>query len=213
MAEGLNLNRSSEVFPAPPENNVDLTSSPYALLALFVGVFLLFFFFIHRARARSSGISDPQAAASARQSMGTVRKILVPTAGTEYSERAVELACRMGEDQRATIYLLHVLVIPRSQPIGTPQPDGETKAKEAISRAESIVRSHGLTPEAGVERARSAGEGIINRAKGIGADVIIAGMRPTYDPGASLDRTTLTLLREAPCEVIIDKMPNPQEQG
>jgi nucleotide-binding universal stress UspA family protein len=186
--------------------------NPSQLLpTILVVVALLILAFVSRRRkSRAPAVAVPQAAASARQSMHTVRKIMVPTTGTDYSERAVELACRMGEDQQATIYLLHVMAVPRSQPLGTPQPQEETKAKDALSRAESIVRSHGLTCETRVERARTAGEGIIKRAKEIGADVIIVGMRPTYDPNAAnQDRTSAALLRDAPCEVIFDKMPNP----
>ncbi|MBW3625361.1 MAG: universal stress protein [Armatimonadetes bacterium] len=182
------------------------------LIIVFILLFLGFLYFLRR-RSRASRIAVPQAAASARQSMRAVKQILVPTAGTEYSERAVELACRMGEDQQAKIHLMHVIVIPRSQPIGTPQPEEEGKAKEALNRARSIVQSHGLESETWVERARTAGEGILVRAKALAPDVIVVGMRPAYDPGASLlDRTTHAILREAPCEIIIDMMPDGREQ-
>ena len=42
----------------------------------------------------------PMAAAKARRAVGAIKKILVPTSGTLYSERGIELACRLGEEQK-----------------------------------------------------------------------------------------------------------------
>ena len=179
----------------------------YILTALTVAVIVVFLL-VRPLRSRGAAVTVPQAAESAREAMGAVRNILVPTAGTEYSERGVELACRMGADQRAMIHLVYVIVVPRSLPMGTPMPDAETQARNALARAESIVKSHGMKCEVAVKRARAAGEGIIHHAKALHPDVLVVGMRPHYGPGESLlGRTTDTLLKEAPCEVIVDKMP------
>jgi nucleotide-binding universal stress UspA family protein len=111
--------------------------------------------------------------------------------------------------QRATIHLLYVLVVPRSLPMGTPLPEEETQAKSALARAESIVKSHGLKCTVAVERSRNAGEGIILHAKHHAPDLIVTGMRPIYGADETLlGRTTDRLLRDAPCEVIIDKLPS-----
>src|SRR4030043_986761 len=56
----------------------------------------------------------PLAAAKARRAVGAIKKILVPTSGTLYSERGIELACRLGEEQKAEIYLVTVLEVPRT---------------------------------------------------------------------------------------------------
>jgi nucleotide-binding universal stress UspA family protein len=172
-------------------------------------VIALIFIFFRSRRPRPVVVAIPQAAESAREAVGALRRILVPTTGADYSERSVELACRIGLSQRASINLLYVLVVPRSMPMGTPLPEEEGKAKNALARAESIVRSHGLDCTVAVERSRNAGEGIIQRAKTQQPDLIVIGMRPIYGENETLlGRTTDRLLRDAPCEVIVDKMPS-----
>ncbi len=77
----------------------------------FIGAFLAFIFtasmtallwwMLHVPRA------IPQAAAKARRAVGAIKRVLVPTSGTLYSERGIELACRLGEEQKAEIYLIN----------------------------------------------------------------------------------------------------------
>ncbi len=65
---------------------------------------------------------------------------------------------------------------------------------------------HGLEATGRIERAREAGEGIIRAARDQDADVIVMGIRPRIGLAQDLlGRTTDTLFRRAPCEVIVDK--------
>ena len=56
------------------------------IFAAFMGVLLRWMFHVPKA--------IPLAAAKARRTVGAIKKILVPTSGTLYSERGIELACR-----------------------------------------------------------------------------------------------------------------------
>src|SRR5512136_180736 len=113
----------------------------------FLGAFLAFVF------AASMGIllwwmlhvprPIPLAAAKARRAVGAVKKILVPTSGTLFSERGIELACRLGEEQKAEIYLINVIEVPRTLPMEAPLPEAESKAREIIQEGESIVTLRG----------------------------------------------------------------------
>lgn len=148
----------------------------------------------------------PLEVAKARRSVDALKRILVPTVGAPYSERGVELACRLGVEQKAEIVLIYVLEVPRTLPLGTPLPQDEPKAQEALQRAQEIVTLHGLPLIAKVERAREAGEGILHAAKDYEADLIVLGVRPRVGAAADLlGRTSTLLLRRAACEVIIDK--------
>lgn len=148
----------------------------------------------------------PSAAAKARRSVGAIRRILVPTLGIPYSERGVELACRLGQEQEAEIWLTYVVEVPRTLPLGASLPEDETKAKAALERAEQIVQLRGLQPVSMIEKARIAGEEIIRTALENRIDLIVLGIRPKGEGSSSvLGRTTEILLRRAPCEVIIDK--------
>lgn len=148
------------------------------------------------------------AVAKARHAVGAFKRILVPTSGVPYSEKGIELACRLGEKQEAEIVLTHVLEIPRTLPLDAPIPEAEKQAEEALQRGKDIVELHHLSPILKVERAREAGEGIIKVAKDNDVDVIVLGMRPSWRGSqAGWGKTTDTLLRKAHCEVVIDKLP------
>lgn len=150
----------------------------------------------------------PAAAAKARRSVFAVKKILVPTVGLPYAERGVELACRLGAEQGAEILLIYVVEVPRTMPLGIPLPDAEQGGNQALDRASSIVKLHGLPSQRILQRARLAGEEIARIARERDVDMIILGIRS--EPGlrdAILGRTSDIILRHSPCEVVIDKLP------
>jgi nucleotide-binding universal stress UspA family protein len=148
------------------------------------------------------------AVAKARYAIGALKRILVPTSGATYAEKAIELACRLGTEQKAEIVLTYVLEIPRTLPLDAPIPEAEQEGNEALKRGKEIVELHHLIPIIRLERAREAGEGVIKVARDNDVDVIVLGMRPTWHGGQNIwGRTTDVLLRKAPCEVIIDKLP------
>jgi nucleotide-binding universal stress UspA family protein len=149
-----------------------------------------------------------QAVARARRSVSGIKRILVPTRGAEHDERAVELACRLGQEQKSQIILTYVLEIPLTLSLGTALPEEEKKANDAMQRSIDIVKVHNLEPIPRVERDREAGRGILRTARDLGVDLVVMGMDPARSHFAdALGRTTETLLRQANIEVIIDKHP------
>jgi len=149
----------------------------------------------------------PLAVARARRTVGAVKKILVPTSGTFYSERGIELACRLGEEQKAEILLVNVIEVPRTLPLDAPLPEAEIKAGDVIKRGEEIVTLRGLPVKAEVKRGRVAGEEIIRAAKDWEADLIVMGIRSQIRMAQDiLGRSSDLVLRRAPCEVIVDKL-------
>ena len=149
----------------------------------------------------------PQAAAKARRAVGAIKKILVPTSGTLYSERGIELACRLGEEQKAEIYLINVIEVPRTLPMEAPLPEAEAQGEDVIKRGEEIVSLRGLQGKGEVRRGRVAGEEIIRAAKDWDADLIVMGIRSEIRMAQEmLGRTSDLILRRAPCEVIVDKL-------
>jgi nucleotide-binding universal stress UspA family protein len=177
----------------------------------FVGIFLAFIFtasmitllwwMFHVPRA------IPLAAAKARRAVGAIKKILVPTSGTLYSERGIELACRLGQEQKAEIFLVNVIEVPRTLPLEAPLPEAEAKAEDIIKRGEEIVSLRGLEAKGEVKRGRVAGEEIIRAAKDLDADLVVMGIRSTIRMAQEVFGHTCDLVvRRAPCEVIVDKL-------
>jgi len=149
----------------------------------------------------------PLAAAKARRAVGAIKKILVPTSGTFYSGKGIELACRLGEEQKAEIYLITVLEVPRTLPLEAPLLEAEAQAKDFIKRGEEIVSLRGLPTKGEVRRGRVAGEEIIRAARDWDADMIVMGIRSKIRMAQEiLGRTSDIVLRRAPCEVIVDRL-------
>ena len=151
----------------------------------------------------------PPAAAKARRSVGAIKRILVPTIGMPYSERGIELACRLGEEQRAEIILIYVVEVPRTLPLNAPLPADEIRAKEALDRGREIVELRELNAITRMERAREAWEGIIRSAKDYEVDLIVMGVMSKRGMIQDvLGKTTDILLKKSPVEIIIDKLPS-----
>lgn len=183
-----------------PELHITFLGAFLALVfAVSMGVLLWWMFHVPRA--------IPLAAAKARRAVGAIKKILVPTSGTLYSERGIELACRLGEEQKAEIYLVTVLEVPRTLPLEAPMPEAEAQAEDIIKRGESIVSLRGLPAKGEVKRGRVAGEEIIRMARDWEADLIVMGIRSEIRMAQEIfGRTSDLVLRRAPCEVIVDKL-------
>lgn len=147
----------------------------------------------------------PQVAAHAKRTVSAIRKIVVPTNMHTYWERAVELACRLGEIQKAEIVLMYVIEIPFTLSLDASMSKAQKTGEEILQKAASIVENHGLPARTIIERARQAGEGIARLAKDEDADLIVMAT-PKIRKGlpSVVTRTIEILLHRAPCEVIID---------
>jgi len=150
----------------------------------------------------------PAEVARAVHSVRAVRRIMVPFMDRFYSERAVELACRIGAGQPTKILLAFVIEVPRTMPLDVPMPAMEQRAQAAIEDGLAIVRRHGMIAETTVLRLREAGAGICRMAREFDVDLIIVGARGDQGVVETVfDRVTMGLLQRAPCEVIIDHVP------
>ena len=146
--------------------------------------------------------------AHAAKGAGKLHRIMVPIRGFDFEQRALELACRLGENQKSEIILVYVLEVPLTMGLGTPLPEQEEKAAEALASGAKLVRAHRLTAVQRLERAREAGRGIIKAAREMQVDLVVVGLDPNrgiavepIGPAAEL------LLRRGDFEVLIDRTP------
>ncbi|MCS7265647.1 MAG: universal stress protein [Armatimonadetes bacterium] len=151
----------------------------------------------------------PKEVARAVYSVEAARTILVPILELFYSERAVELACRLGRLQNATIVLAYTIEVPRVISLDAPLPkEINERAQKALEHAKQIVERHELKAVTDIVRAREADEGIRRTAKTYQADLIVLGVEFAENRVPSLfTRVVDALLRRPPCELIIDTMP------
>ena len=150
----------------------------------------------------------PYEVVAARQTVKTIRRILVPVVETVPAERAVELACRLGEEQKAEIILVHVVEVPLILPMDAKMPAQEAAGRQALHTAELMVHRHNLPVRSRLIPARQAADGILKLAAAEDVDVIVMGIgvkrRNIPD---NLGRTASELIRRAPCEVVLAKAP------
>jgi len=150
----------------------------------------------------------PHEVAMVRRSVTAMQRILVPVSGKIGSERAVELACRLGEAQKAEIVLVYIIEVPFTLSLGAPVPAEEARGQEALRTAQFIVEQHGLSARTKIIPHRYAWGGILHLTKEEMADAIVMSVGPGR-PGLAegMGRTAQEVIKRAECEVILDKVP------
>ena len=177
----------------------------------FLGIFLGFTFLVAMAVLFRWMFHVPPASplpvVTARRSVTRIHRILVPVVETVASERAVELACRLGHDQKAEIILAFIMVVPMALPLNTPLPNLEAMGRQALDTAKFIVNQHNLLAKLRLMPQRTAADGILRIAREEQVDAIIMGVEERRHalPGP-LGQTVWDVMRKAPCEVILDRV-------
>ncbi len=172
-----------------------------ALAAVFVLSMGLLFWWMFRVPPQV-----PHEVATVRRSVAALQHILVPVSGRVTSERAVELACRLGAPQKAEIVLVYVIEVPFTLALTTPVPAEEAKGQEALRTARFIVEQHGLPVKTRIVPHRYAWDGILRLAQQEQVDAIVMSVGRNRTGGEVLGRTSQEVVRRAECEVILDKM-------
>jgi nucleotide-binding universal stress UspA family protein len=150
-----------------------------------------------------------QEVARAVFSVQATRCIVVPILDLFYTERAVELACRMGKQQNAGVVLAYIIEVSRLVTLDSPDtPEVEARAELALKHARTIVERHGLKATTTSVHAREAGEGITQIVHKYGGDIVVLGVQAVERHLPSIfARTADALMKHPPCEVLIDSMP------
>jgi nucleotide-binding universal stress UspA family protein len=173
------------------------------LAIIFVISMALLFFWMFRVPP-----AVPHEVARVRRSVAAMRRILVPVSRKVASERAVELACRLGAIQKAEIILAYIVEVPFTLSLDTVIPAEEAQGEEALRTAQFIVEQRGLPVSTKIIPHRYAWGGILHLAKEEMADAIVMSVgagRPGLAEG--MGRTAQEVIKRAECEVILDKMP------
>jgi nucleotide-binding universal stress UspA family protein len=149
----------------------------------------------------------PLQAVQVHGSVEALHKILVPVVEFIPSERAVELACRLGNGKKADLVLCHVIVVPYTLPLDAPMPDREKIAEETLELGCIIARRYGNDPGTRIVRHRIASAGILQVADEERVDAIVLGVGAKSRVPGEWGKTSEEILRRANCEVILDRVP------
>jgi basic amino acid/polyamine antiporter, APA family len=134
------------------------------------------------------------------------RRILVPIVPGRPSDDALDLACRLAAERRATIVALSVVEVPLELPLDTELPDEERRANDELDEAIAVGETYGVKVVGRLVRGRNASTEIVREAGRRGAEIIVLGSprKSLVDRRRGVFGTTVDrVLRKAPCRVMI----------
>src|SRR5574341_424645 len=145
------------------------------------------------------------------RSLQTMRKILVPIIEAFPSERAVEIAWRLGHEKKAELVLVHVIVVSYTLSLDAAMPNREKFANEPLEFGCMIAQRLACHVRAHVVRHRRVADGVLQAARDEKADAIVLGVGTKRRMPGEWSQIAEEILRRAPCEVVVDKVPIPEE--
>ncbi|MDX6518848.1 MAG: basic amino acid/polyamine antiporter, family, partial [Gaiellaceae bacterium] len=133
------------------------------------------------------------------------RNILVPIVGGPESDEAMDVACRLAAERRASIAALSVIELPLQLPADAQLDDEEERADEQLDEARAIGDSYGVEVATRLVRSRKAGRAIVDEATRRQSEIIVMGSpRGGRRAGKAIFGDTVDfVLKHAPCRVMV----------
>ena len=129
------------------------------------------------------------------------RSLLVPLADNAETDQALDVACRLAAEHRASIAAVAVIEVPPMLPLTAHMFDEEAQAKLLLRRAENIGESYGVHVVGRVVRGREAGEVLAEEAAARHVDLVVVGAR--RHARKPFGHTVETVLRKSPSRVLV----------
>jgi APA family basic amino acid/polyamine antiporter len=135
------------------------------------------------------------------------RNILVPVAPGYPSDEAMDLACRLATERRASIMALTAVEVPLELPLDADLPEEVAEANRQLDEARAIGDAYGVRVIGRIARTRNAGRAIVDEATRRGSEIIVMGgprrMRLRTGRRPIFGDTVDFVLRHAPCRVMV----------
>jgi APA family basic amino acid/polyamine antiporter len=135
------------------------------------------------------------------------RNIIVPIAPGYPSDEAMQVACRLADERRASIVAETVIEVPLELPLDAYLPEQVEEANEQLDEATAIAELYGVQVTERIVRARNAGRAIVDEATRRGSEIIVMGgprrVRLASGKRAIFGDTVDFVLKHAPCRVMV----------
>jgi nucleotide-binding universal stress UspA family protein len=138
------------------------------------------------------------------------RRIVVPIVDDAASLRALDVACRLASERRASVIAVTVIEVPELLPLDAHMVEEEEDALKALVRASSVGEAYGVTVSPRILRARQAAVAIVEQARTAAAEVVVLGAPRTglHKRHAPIfGRTVHDVLVRAACRVMVVSAP------
>jgi len=135
------------------------------------------------------------------------RNILVPITPGYPSGEAMQVACRLAGERRASIFAETVIEVPLELPLDAYLPERVEEANDRLDEASAIGELYGVPVTERIVRARNAGRAIVDEATRRGSEIIVMGgprrVRLASGRRAIFGDTVDFVLKHAPCRVMV----------
>jgi anti-anti-sigma regulatory factor len=123
-------------------------------------------------------------------------------------EKAMQIACSVGDRRRDEIHMIDMLKVPRSMPLATPLPEDEAAARRKLDDSERMAKQCRLKSVRHVERVRILAEGLQRVQSMLQPEKLIVAISKVTDDNTELVNTVMPgLLGNPPCEIIYVRRP------
>lgn len=142
-------------------------------------------------------------------------ELLVPFDGSQGAEKVLRRACRTARRDGVSLAVLCVVMMPPDDEEAWGDPDLDTTAMFALTRAQTVCREEGVVGVFKLNHARDLGEAIVAEARRSGATLICLSLKD-HELGetALMSESVQTVLTTAPCSVLLeDPSPGLLPQG
>lgn len=143
---------------------------------------------------------------------GLLKRIVIPVNGGAGDDRAIRIAAQISAKFPISLTLIFVVEVVQTMPLDAELPTeidrGEAILRHAEDLARSVInpKSSNITIE--LLQARSAGAAIVDESIERRSEMIILAARTRTKFGkAALGETVGTVLKTAPCEVMLLRLP------
>ncbi len=143
-----------------------------------------------------------------------VRQLLVPSDGSPASFEALAQAINVAKRSRGSVVVVHVIEVKRTLPLDAEMADEAQRGEEILAECERLAEEMDFHIEGELLQARESGHAIVDEAVERGMDAIVIGTEYRRPLGEfQLSRTVQYVLKHAPCQVWVYRMPARTGEG
>lgn len=136
-----------------------------------------------------------------------IRDIVVPVNGSAASVDALALACFLAKRNKGTVFAVYVIEVSRTMPLDAEMTAEASRGEQVLAEAERVAEELDFRDNVFGEllQARDAGHAIVDEAVERGVSAIVLGVSYSRDPGNELTPAAQYVLKNAPCQVILNR--------
>ncbi|MDV2992765.1 MAG: H(+)/Cl(-) exchange transporter ClcA [Chroococcidiopsis sp. SAG 2025] len=140
-------------------------------------------------------------------------RILVPIANPQTAESLLQMAAAIARDRDYELECIQVILVSRrSSPAETSVRTG--KSRKLLRQAEVIAKKQKIPVHTQIRVAHDTAQAILETIKEQHIDILLMGWKGnTITPGRIFGNVVDTLIRQAPCDVVLVKLPEDRQEA